>query len=89
MDKYTSGDPPCIKILLEANSKETTPPYFFLPVTLTGVKLITPLTLERGAESVSGKDGNPTMPLQVSARPREITGEQRLGVCVTWCVSWE
>ena len=86
LDKYTSGDSPCIKILLEANSKETTPPYLFLPVTLAGVNLITPLTLERRAESDSGKDGNPTMPLQVSAKPKEITGEQRQGVCVCVCV---
>ena len=77
MDKYTIEDPPCIKILLKAVSDETKPPNFSLPVTLTGVKLSTPLMLERETESsntVSLKEGSLTSSLRDSAKA--LAGEQ-------------
>ena len=36
---YTgTGDPPCVVMMLEADSNKTTPPNLSLPVTLTGVR---------------------------------------------------
>ena len=52
VEGYTGmGDPPCLVMMLRADSNKTTPPNLSLPVTLTGVRgLNNTILIERLAE---------------------------------------
>ena len=66
IEAYTGvGKPPYCEMILRATDGST-PPDLTLPVTLTGVRQPTTITLERAAEITDGVVRSPITPLAIS-----------------------